>query len=110
MLNAEKLQELAEELYDYTTTISITEFELFDNYTEKLEKEKQRELTREDYVEEITNEIKHDLLFNVNRIKRQLEIDIGVYEEETGEFAEIVAMYKKLKQYVNIEIEFLENF
>ena len=98
---------LAEDFYDYTSTISITEDEWFDNIEAKHPETK----------EYTYNQMKHfaikllmkDLKQNPKSIETQLINDYEAYGEDSPEFNDIKAMYKKLKDNgININIEPLE--
>ena len=92
----EKLSNLAHDFYNYTTTISITEDELFSN----LEAENP-DLKNYDYnemVEYETNRMEDDMLHNPKAIQTQLENDLAVYYyPEDPEVQDIIKIYKKLK-------------
>ena len=57
-----KLQKLVEDFYEYTTTISITEWEYFCNLEYIEEKIHHRETTREDYIKESQYNYKNNVL------------------------------------------------
>ena len=98
--NIEKLKELAEDFYEYTTEISITETELFCDY-EYLEDlipvRFHRETTHEDYEKEITKDILYDLVFNKEAIEKQISYDAGDWSTDSAEYEYIKETYKKLK-------------
>ncbi len=106
-----KLKHLAEEFYDYTTEISVTEGELFSHY-EFLEDEmryKENGAEYEDYKKQALKDILFDFVFEKQSVESQIMEDCQNYETKSREFPYIKDMYKKLKKYIDIYVEDLEN-
>lgn len=104
----EKFKELVEDFYEYTITISITEFELFSNYEWLKCKINRKETTRDDYYNEVLKDILFDFIFNKNAIASQFLNDYYSYDENSLELVEIKEMYKRVKEFIDIYIEELE--
>lgn len=98
---------LAEDFYDYTSTISITEDEWFDNI--EAEHPETQEYTYNQMRHFAIKLLMKDLKQNPKAIETQLINDYEAYGEDSPEFNDIKAMYKKLKDNgININIEPLE--
>ena len=98
---------LAEDFYDYTSTISITEDEWFDNI--EAEHPETKEYTYNQMKHFAIKLLMKDLKQNPKSIETQLINDYEAYGEDSPEFNDIKAMYKKLKDNgININIEPLE--
>ena len=98
---------LAEDFYDYTSTISITEDEWFDNI--EAEHPETKEYTYNQMRHFAIKLLMKDLKQNPKSIETQLINDYEAYGEDSPEFNDIKAMYKKLKDNgININIEPLE--
>lgn len=113
-----KIKQFIEEYYDYTTTISITESELFSNYEwlEDMENWLFDSETLNDnnkmcdiYVKEIKKDLLYDLLYNQEEIKNQIENDLCNYEEDSEEYQYIKDFYTKWKELFDFKIDELED-
>lgn len=107
----EDIDKLMDDFYEYTTEISITEFELMSYYDEfkgtaGLEYEQAIKIIKED--------IKNDFQNNIGKIKEQIENDISTYcvnddITECMEFPYIIDIYNKIKNvYKDFYIKDLE--
>lgn len=68
----EGLKKLVEDFAEYTTTISITEEELFENLGNNRNDLK----TREDFLKVLKEQILYDFIFNIEGIKKQINFDL----------------------------------
>lgn len=91
----DSLRKLAEDFYEYTTDISITEDEWFDNI--EAEHPELKNASYEEIVDFATNEILRDLKDNPAIIQEQMRNDCCAYEYDGPEHEEIREMYRKLK-------------
>lgn len=103
------LEKFIKEYYDYTTTISITEWEYFSHFEWLEDWILHREITREDYIKEAYKDLIYDLLFNQNAIKEQLESDMCNYSEDSGEMLYIRNFYNSWVHLFDFTIKELEN-
>lgn len=111
------IKEFVEDYYEYTTTISITENELFSNY-EWLEDMEGWFFESEDlndaekmcdiYVRTIKKDLLYDLIYNQNAIKGQIENDLENYDEDSEEQKYIARFYNKWKKLFDFKIEELD--
>ena len=102
----QQLKELVEDLFEYTNTISCSEFELYDNYYSKINEQYLCfQKSREDIHNLITTIIKKDilwdLLYNIDSIKKQILYDIGDYGTDSPEYNDIIKIYNKIKLVFN---------
>lgn len=115
MLNI--IKEFIEDYYEYTTTISITENELFSNY-EWLEDMGGWLFESEDlndskkmcdmYIKTIKKDLLYDFIYNQEAIEEQIENDLENYGEDSGEHKYIAEFYNKWKKFFNFKIEELD--
>lgn len=113
--NFEKIREFIDDYYNYTITISITENELFSNY-EWLENMENWLYNAEDknnndkmckiYIKEIKKDMIYDLLYNQKAIKEQIETDISIYGNGSGEMKYIKYFYNKWNRLFDFKINF----
>ena len=78
----EGLKKLVEDFAEYTTTISITEEELFENLGNNRNDLK----TREDFLKVLKEQILYDFIFNIEGIKKQINFDLDVYNQYGEEY------------------------
>lgn len=110
----EELKKLVEDFFEYTKEISISEFELYDLYCDKLEENYKKMYekwgTLQENIEKMIKEdILYDFVFNINGIIFQLKNDIGNYAEESKEYKYIEEIYKEIKTiFKDFKIEILE--
>ena len=90
----EDLKKLVEDFAEYTTTISITEEELFENLGNNRNDLK----TREDFLKVLKEQILYDFIFNIDGIKKQISFDLDVYNQYGEEYNEIQKMIEKIKK------------
>lgn len=113
-----KIKEFIKNYYEYTTEISITEFEYFENFN-YLEGCSLKETTREDYLKESYKDLLYDLIFNQNAIKEQILNDIENYNfenlesyadktKDNAELEYIEEFYFKNKEFLNFDLDFFE--
>lgn len=101
------IQDFISDYFDYTTTISITESEWLGEF-EWLEKAiSWRKTTSEDYHKEALKDLVFDLLFNQDKIKKQIENDIETFGNGS-ELVYIKDFYDKWKYLFNFKIDELE--
>lgn len=106
-ISINELKTIVEEFYEYTTEISITEDELFSDFDYLKDIITHREVTEQDYVNEVYKRLMFQIVFKPDSIKEQLETDYCEFCEDR-ELLMIKEMYKKLKKYIDISIEELE--
>lgn len=106
-----KLKELVEDFYEYTSTISICENELYQNYFDMINPiyvnmyENENILNKE-IEKRIKADILYDFIYNINGIKNQMINDLDIYEKDTQEYKDIIIMYNKIKKiFKNFELE-----
>lgn len=110
----EELKKLVEDFFEYTKEISISEFELYEIYYDKLEENYKKMYEKSGTLQEniekmIKEDILYDFVFNINEIIFQLKNDIGNYAEESGEYKYIEDIYKEIKTiFKDFKIEILE--
>lgn len=107
----EKIKKFIKDYYEYTTTISITESELFDNYewVDDCAYWFNLDYANDELITKfIHKDMLYDLIYNQNTIKEQIENDIDSYGEDSDEFEYIKKFYKKWKDMFNFKIEELE--
>lgn len=102
----EIIKEFIKDFYNYTTTISITEDEYFGNFEWLENYISHREITREDYIKEAYKDILYDLIFNQKAIKKQIETDISIYGNDSGEMKYIKYFYNKWNKLFDFKINF----
>lgn len=90
----EDLKKLVEDFAEYTTTISITEEELFENLGNNRNDLK----TREDFLKVLKEQILYDFVFNIEGIKKQINFDLDVYNQYGEEYKEIQKMIEEIKK------------
>lgn len=90
----EDLKKLVEDFAEYTTTISITEEELFENLGNNRNDLK----TREDFLKVLKEQILYDFIFNIEGIKKQINFDLDVYNQYGEEYNEIQKMIEEIKK------------
>ena len=90
----ESLKKLVEDFAEYTTTISITEEELFEN----LENNRNDLKTRENFLKVLKEQILYDFIFNIEGIKKQISFDLDVYSQSGEEYNEIQRMIEEIKK------------
>lgn len=90
----EGLKKLVEDFAEYTTTISITEEELFENLGNNRNDLK----TREDFLKVLKEQILYDFIFNIEGIKKQISFDLDVYNQYGEEYKEIQKMIEEIKK------------
>lgn len=90
----EDLKKLVEDFAEYTTTISITEEELFENLGNNRNDLK----TREDFLKVLKEQILYDFIFNIEGIKKQISFDLDVYNQYGEEYKEIQKMIEEIKK------------
>ena len=90
----EGLKKLVEDFAEYTTTISITEEELFENLGNNRNDLK----TREDFLKVLKEQILYDFIFNIEGIKKQINFDLDVYNQYGEEYKEIQKMIEEIKK------------
>lgn len=90
----EDLKKLVEDFAEYTTTISITEEELFENLGNNRNDLK----TREDFLKVLKEQILYDFIFNIEGIKKQINFDLDVYNQYGEEYKEIQKMIEEIKK------------
>lgn len=90
----EDLKKLVEDFAEYTTTISITEEELFENLGNNRNDLK----TREDFLKVLKEQILYDFIFNIEGIKKQISFDLDVYNQYGKEYNEIQKMIEEIKK------------
>lgn len=90
----EDLKKLVENFAEYTTTISITEEELFENLGNNRNDLK----TREDFLKVLKEQILYDFIFNIEGIKKQINFDLDVYNQYGEEYKEIQKMIEEIKK------------
>lgn len=90
----EDLKKLVENFAEYTTTISITEEELFENLGNNRNDLK----TREDFLKVLKEQILYDFIFNIEGIKKQISFDLDVYSQSGEEYNEIQRMIEEIKK------------
>lgn len=90
----EDLKKLVEDFAEYTTTISITEEELFENLGNNRNDLK----TREDFLKVLKEQILYDFIFNIEGIKKQISFDLDVYNQYGEEYNEIQKMIEEIKK------------
>ena len=90
----EDLKKLVEDFAEYTTTISITEEELFEN----LGNNRNDLNTREDFLKVLKEQILYDFIFNIEGIKKQINFDLDVYNQYGEEYKEIQKMIEEIKK------------
>lgn len=90
----EGLKKLVEDFAEYTTTISITEEELFENLGNNRNDLK----TREDFLKVLKEQILYDFIFNIEGIKKQINFDLDVYNQYGEEYNEIQKMIEEIKK------------
>ena len=90
----ESLKKLVEDFAEYTTTISITEEELFENLGNNRNDLK----TREDFLKVLKEQILYDFIFNIEGIKKQISFDLDVYSQSGEEYNEIQRMIEEIKK------------
>ena len=90
----ESLKKLVEDFAEYTTTISITEEELFEN----LGNNRNDLRTREDFLKVLKEQILYDFIFNIEGIKKQISFDLDVYSQSGKEYNEIQRMIEEIKK------------
>lgn len=97
----EDLKKLVEDFAEYTTTISITEEELFENLGNNRNDLK----TREDFLKVLKEQILYDFIFNIEGIKKQISFDLDVYNQYGEEYNEIQKMIEEIKKiFLNFKI------
>lgn len=104
----QKIQNFIKDYFDYTITISTTESEWLSHFEWLETYIIDRETNADDYHIEALKDLLFDLFFNQNRIKEQIENDLGNYSDESEEFKDIKEFYKKWKNLFNFKIEKLE--
>lgn len=106
-----KLKELVEDFYEYTSTISITENELYGNYYDMISPiyrnmYEDKNILRKEIEKRIKADILYDFIYDIERIKFQIKNDLGTYEENTQEYKDIITMYNKIKKiFKNFELK-----
>lgn len=90
----EDLKKLVEDFAEYTTTISITEEELFENLGNNRNDLK----TKEDFLKVLKEQILYDFIFNIEGIKKQINFDLDVYNQCGEEYKEIQKMIEEIKK------------
>lgn len=105
-MNDKQLKELVNTFFEYTKTISICDFELYDIYYDKI---KENYINNFDIEKAVKSDILYDFIFNINNIKSQLENDFCSYSKDSNEQKAILLMYKKIKKvFKNFYIKELE--
>lgn len=104
----QKIQNFIKDYFDYTITISTTESEWLSHFEWLETYIIDRETNADDYHIEALKDLLFDLFFNQNRIKEQIENDLGNYSDESEEFKDIKEFYKKWENLFNFKIEELE--
>ena len=95
------IEDLINKFYYYTITVSIGEDELLDLYCCS---PKYSNLSYENLVKIIKNDIKNDFENNIGKIKQQLQNDIDIYSinEDISisiEYPYILEIYQEIKKY-----------
>lgn len=110
-MDLKKVKDFIIDFYKYTTTISITEGELFSkfewlddcSYWFNLDYANDELITKFIY-----QNMLYDLIFNQEAIKEQIINDLCSYEEDSEEIEYIKDFYKKWKDMFDFEIDFEE--
>lgn len=98
------LRKVAEDFYEYTTDISITEDEWFSGL--EADHPELKEVSYEEIRDFAINEILNDLKNNPKAIQKQMRIDCCEFGYDSPEHEEIVEMYKELKNAgINIDLK-----
>lgn len=102
------IQDFISDYFDYTTTISITESEWLSEFEWLENAISWRATNSEDYHKEALKDLVFDLLFNQDKIQKQIENDIETFGKGS-ELIYIKDFYSKWKYLFNFRIDSLEN-
>ena len=100
----QELKELVELLFDYTMTISISETELYSNYYDFISEPYRTMYEENGTIDNVVwkmvkADILYDLLFDIDKIKCQLDTDLhSVWEVDTYEYNQIIEIYKSIRK------------
>lgn len=102
------IQDFISDYFDYTITISITESEWLGEFEWLENAISWRDTNSEDYHKEALKDLVFDLLFNQDKIQKQIENDIETFGKGS-ELIYIKDFYSKWKYLFNFRIDSLEN-
>ena len=110
-LDLKIVKDFIEDYFDYTITISITESEWLDNFSwlEDYFDYEDDDTMRKLYHKEALKDLLYDLVYNQENIKKQLEIDLDTYGNDSEEYKYIKEFYCKWKDIFNFKLEKLKN-